>query len=57
LKQRSPSCGSRQIYDGTFSGNKRDGMGVAAALLKTYGIPVYSEEELTAELLEKLIKD
>jgi Uncharacterized conserved protein len=55
LKQRSPSCGNKQIYDGTFSGNRIDGQGVVAALLSRNGIPVFSEEELTRELLEKLI--
>jgi uncharacterized protein YbbK (DUF523 family) len=55
LKQRSPSCGCRQIYDGTFSGRKIDGQGVTAALLKEYNIPVYSEEEITRELLDKLL--
>ncbi len=57
LKQRSPSCGSRQIYDGSFSGRKIDGMGVTAALLTQAGIAVYSEEELTQELLDKLLKE
>jgi uncharacterized protein YbbK (DUF523 family) len=55
LKQRSPSCASKQVYDGTFSGKVRNGQGVTAALLGKYNIPVYSEEEVTRELLEKLI--
>lgn len=55
LKQRSPSCGNKQIYDGTFSGRKIDGEGVTAALLRKHNIPVYSEEDITRELLEKLI--
>ncbi|SKA95726.1 Uncharacterized conserved protein YbbK, DUF523 family [Caloramator quimbayensis] len=55
LKQRSPSCGSMQIYDGSFSGKVRDGAGVTAVLLKEYGIPVYSEEEINRDILEKLI--
>ncbi len=57
LKQRSPSCGSRQIYDGSFSGRKVDGMGVTAALLTQAGIAVYSEEELSQELLNKLLNE
>ncbi len=57
LKQRSPSCGSRQIYDGSFSGRKIDGLGVTAALLTQAGIAVYSEEELTQELLDRLINE
>jgi len=46
FKQRSPSCGSGQIYDGTFSGKLIKGDGVAAALLKRNNIKVISEEEL-----------
>ena len=46
LKSRSPSCGSGQIYDGSFSGRLIPGDGVCAALLKANGINVYSEEEL-----------
>lgn len=43
LKERSPSCGSHQIYDGTFSGTKVNGMGVCARLLKNNKIRVFSE--------------
>lgn len=46
LKQRSPSCGSGQIYDGTFSKRLTKGDGVTTALLKRNGIKVISEEEL-----------
>lgn len=37
LKERSPSCGSGRIYDGTFSGRLTSGDGVTAALLKENG--------------------
>ncbi|SHE65505.1 Uncharacterized conserved protein YbbK, DUF523 family [Seinonella peptonophila] len=46
LKERSPSCGSCVIYDGTFEGTKKAGQGVTTALLKRHGIRVKSEEEL-----------
>lgn len=46
LKENSPSCGSKQIYDGSFSAGKIDGNGVTAALLLREGYPVISEEEL-----------
>lgn len=46
LKENSPSCGSKQIYDGSFSASKIDGNGVTAALLRREGYPVISEEEL-----------
>ena len=43
LKERSPSCGCGDVYDGTFSGTLTEGDGVAAALLKEAGIPVCGE--------------
>jgi uncharacterized protein YbbK (DUF523 family) len=46
LKQRSPSCGCGQIYDGSFSGRIIEGDGVTAALLKRNGIKVITEEDL-----------
>jgi uncharacterized protein YbbK (DUF523 family) len=46
LKQRSPSCGSGQIYDGTFSGTIIKGDGVTTSLLKSNGIKVIPEEDL-----------
>lgn len=45
LKERSPSCGSHQIYDGTFTGTRIDGMGVTARLLAEHGLRIFSEEE------------
>ena len=46
LKQRSPSCGSGQIYDGTFSGKIKTGDGVTTALLKRNNIKVLSEDSI-----------
>jgi len=46
LKQRSPSCGCGQIYDGTFSSTIIKGDGVTAKLLKENGITVKTEEDL-----------
>lgn len=43
LKQRSPSCGCGQIYEGTFSGTIVPGDGITTALLKKEGIEVISE--------------
>ncbi len=40
LKARSPSCGVNFIYDGTFTGALKEGMGVTAALLRREGIEV-----------------
>ena len=53
LKERSPSCGSGEIYDGSFSGTLTAGEGVTAELLRTQGIPVYGESRLE-ELLDTL---
>ena len=50
LKERSPSCGCGEIYDGTFSGTLTPGNGTAAELLLAAGIPVYGESR-AAELL------
>ena len=46
LKARSPSCGSGQIYDGSFSKKLIFGDGVAAKLLKENEILVFSEDEI-----------
>lgn len=46
LKEYSPSCGSRQIYNGEFKGKKITGTGVTAAMLEKSGIKVVSEERL-----------
>ena len=43
LKERSPSCGSGEIYDGTFSGTRTAGWGVTAELLRESGVRVYGE--------------
>jgi uncharacterized protein YbbK (DUF523 family) len=48
LKSRSPSCGTRQIYDGTFSGRLIDGDGVTAAALCREGVQVFDEYQLDA---------
>ena len=50
LKARSPSCGSGEIYDGSFSGARRPGDGVTAALFRRAGIRVLTDEELAADL-------
>lgn len=53
LKERSPSCGSGHIYDGTFTGTVTEGWGTAAALLRRHGVRVLGESQL-ASLLEEL---
>jgi uncharacterized protein YbbK (DUF523 family) len=46
LKARSPSCGCREIYDGTFTRTRVAGEGVTAEALRNAGLEVVSEEEL-----------
>ena len=50
LKEKSPSCGSGRIYDGTFSHTVIAGDGVTAQRLRALGIALYGESEI-----EKLI--
>ncbi len=50
LTDGSPTCGSREIYDGSFSNQLRPGEGVAAALLRQHGINVFSDKEIPALL-------
>lgn len=51
LKERSPSCGSSMIYNGTFSGSLIQGMGVTTSLLRTNNIMVYSDEDIDELIL------
>lgn len=44
----SPTCGSQLIADGTFSGRKRLGEGVAARALRDAGIEVFALDEIEA---------
>ena len=52
LKERSPSCGHGEIYDGSFTHTLRPGDGVTAELLISQGIRVYGESEI-----EKLLSE
>ena len=47
LKANSPSCGNKQIYDGSYSAKLISGQGVTAKLLTEHGIKVFSELELS----------
>ncbi len=55
LKENSPSCGSGQIYDGSFTGTLAPGDGVAAQLLKEEGLIVFGESD--TELLITVLQD
>ena len=53
LKESSPSCGSNNVYDGSFSQQKIAGAGLTTQLLKKYNINVYSEDNI-AQLIADL---
>lgn len=46
LQPRSPSCGSRQVYDGTFSRTLIPGKGVFAQILEDNGIRVIEPDDI-----------
>ena len=46
FKEKSPSCGVRMRYDGSFTGRLIPGEGLAVRLLRRHGIAVYSEEDI-----------
>ena len=46
LKSRSPTCGVKQVYDGTFSGVLVDGMGALAEAMARAGYRVIDCEDI-----------
>ena len=46
LQSRSPSCGCKQIYDGTFSKTLIDGKGMFAQALAEAGIPLMDGDDV-----------
>ncbi len=46
LQPRSPSCGCKQIYDGTFTKTLITGKGMFAQALAEAGIPLMDESEI-----------
>ena len=55
LKEKSPSCGSGMIYDGSFTGKLIPGDGVAAEMLKKEGRIVFGESDV--ELLITVLQE
>lgn len=49
LQSRSPSCGVKEIYDGSFTGRKIPGQGVFAEMLQQAGIPALDAGELPGQ--------
>lgn len=54
LQPRSPSCGVKEIYDGSFSARLVPGQGIFASLLTKEGIPTLDSDEL--ESIKNLIE-
>lgn len=52
LKERSPSCGCGEIYDGSFTHTIKAGWGVTARLLAEAGLRVMDEENLESWLYD-----
>ena len=46
LKERSPSCGFGEIYDGSFTGKTIRGNGITAQLLYDNGITIFGESNI-----------
>ena len=53
LKTKSPSCGYKKIYDGTFTNTLVDGNGIFTELCLKNNILVYSENDIE-KIKEKL---
>lgn len=45
LKDGSPSCGTKRIYDGTFRHRSIEGEGITAKVLRENGILLFTEED------------
>ena len=52
LQSRSPSCGIKQIYDGSFSGRKIEEKGIFAALCIKAGYKVLDIEDFNGDLID-----
>jgi len=46
MKADSPSCGSKEIYDGSHTGTKCSGQGLAVELLRNAGYTVFDENDI-----------
>ena len=46
MKESSPSCGSKEIYDGTFTDTKIQGQGLANETIRKAGFVVFNEHEI-----------
>jgi len=58
MKSKSPSCGSDNIYDGTFSKSLIKGDGITVKTLKKHNIKIFTENDLNEleSILSKTLK-
>ncbi len=56
LKDKSPSCGSSLIYDGSFNGIIKNGEGITTKKLKELNIKIYNENQID-QLIEDILKN
>ena len=55
MKAKSPSCGYKRIYDGTFSKTLREGHGCTVEALLMNNIEVYTEEDIDLLMEQKRV--
>lgn len=55
MKLDSPSCGSKMIYDGTFTDTLTEGQGLAVEYLRNAGFKVFGEDGI--EEAEKYLEE
>ncbi len=46
LTELSPSCGSSQIYDGSFNRRSTEGVGITTRLLRANGVKVFNQYQI-----------
>lgn len=46
LKSKSPSCGTKEVYDGNFTKTLIKGQGITANLLAQHNIKLYDENQI-----------
>ena len=54
LQSRSPTCGVKEVYDGSFSGKLIPGSGVLAQALRAEGYQIIDAEDIKAGVCDAL---
>ena len=53
MKAKSPSCGYKRIYDGTFTRTLKNGHGCTVEALLEKNVRIYTENDIELLLAEK----